>query len=442
MSPSPLVALAEAAAAVHADDVRALTAAQRKARLVTLRSTIDALELTFDETVAVSDAAGDGQVLDGATSTAAWLRHTLRMAPREASMHVRTARMRAHDPASDVAAAAVVDGTITYGHLQAITSALHDLTASDDSPESEGSADHRRAVHLLVDLAAQVDPAQLRAAGRHLRYVLDPDRGLADHDRQTRARRASLAPLLDGSWRLELLTTAEGGALLTQLFAATGAPTSADDQRTANQRRHDSLLDALRVAAESDALPVFGGLSPRVLITAPPEAFLATGAPPERLEATSDIASSPSDHWRPASFAGGSPVPSAVFDELICNPTLVRVLQAPTGAVLDVGRAHRFFTAAQRTALWVRDRGCRFPGCAAPWTHAHHVTPWQRGGTTDLANGLLLCSHHHRAVHGNAWVITTGPNGADDTVTFTHRSRLTVHHSALPPPDPLSARWR
>ncbi len=289
--------------------------------------------------------------------------------------HVRTARMlgHGHRRRQAPAAAAVLSGTISYPHLQAITGTLADLT---DHPSLPLDA-QTQAVELLVDLAGQVDPAGLRAAARHLRYVLDPDRGKADHDRQTQARRASLAPLLDGTWRLEMLTTAEGGALLTQLLAATGAPTSSDDTRTPTQRRHDALIDALQAAAQSDQLPVANGLSPHILITAPPNTFLPDRGSPARNEPLPD-------QWRPARFADGTPIPGPLFDQLSCNPTLTRIIQDPAGPVLDVGRAHRFFTPAQRTALWARDRGCRFPGCTAPWTHAHHITPWQQGGPTNL----------------------------------------------------------
>ena len=272
-----LAALADAVGAVTATDPHALTATERKTRLAGLRAAIDALEVAFDTTVAAADTAGDGQLLDGATSTAAWLRHTLRLAPRDAAGHVRTARMlRPPGPAPAApAAAAVLAGTISYPHLQAITGTLADLTDHPGLPPAAQS----RAVELMVDLATEVDPAGLRAAARHLRYVLDPDRGKADHDRQTQARRASLAPLLDGTWRLEMLTTAEGGALLTQLLAATGAPTSSDDARTPAQRRHDALIDALQAAAQSDQLPIANGLSPHILITTPPAAFLPPPKP-------------------------------------------------------------------------------------------------------------------------------------------------------------------
>ena len=432
--PPDLVGLADAVTTVVGVDVQHLSAAQRKDRLARLRAAIDALEVAFDTTVAAADTAGDGQLLDGATSTTAWLRHTLRMAPRDAAGHVRTARILSPHPehgdaAAAPAVAAVLDGTISYPHLQTIAGTLTDLADHQHLPPEAPT----QAVTLMVDLAGTVDPTSLRAAAKHLRYVLDPDHGKADHDRQTQARRATLAPLLDGTWRLEMLTTPEGGALLTALLDATSAPVSADDPRTPTQRRHDTLLDALQAAAQSDQLPIANGLSPHILITTPPNAYLPQDRNTDQPLAEHWL----SGQWRPARFANGTPIPAPLFDQLTCNPTLTRIIQEPTGRVLDVGRTHRFFTPTQRTALYARDHGCRFPGCTAPWTHAHHITGWQHGGTTDLTNGLLLCGHHHRAIHDRTWTITGGPHGANDTLTFTHRGGLTTHHSPLPPPDPL-----
>ena len=58
-------------------------------------------------------------------------------------------------------------------------------------------------------------------------------------------------------------------------------------------------------------------------------------------------------------------------------------------------------SAAQRSALAVRDRHCRFPGCDRPgsWCDAHHVWHWSEGGPTDLDNLVLLCRRHHRMLH-------------------------------------------
>jgi predicted restriction endonuclease len=63
-----------------------------------------------------------------------------------------------------------------------------------------------------------------------------------------------------------------------------------------------------------------------------------------------------------------------------------------------------------RTALGLRDGGCRFPGCDRPleWTDGHHIRHWADGGETSLDNLVSLCRRHHRAVHEEGWQITLG----------------------------------
>ena len=107
---------------------------------------------------------------------------------------------------------------------------------------------------------------------------------------------------------------------------------------------------------------------------------------------------------------------SYLLGYLSCTATLTRVLLDGNGAPLDVGRAHRLATPAQRKALAVRDGGCIVPGCACPPDGAdvHHVIAWSTGGATDLANLVMLCARHHQMVHmgilavkvehGRAWV--------------------------------------
>lgn len=76
--------------------------------------------------------------------------------------------------------------------------------------------------------------------------------------------------------------------------------------------------------------------------------------------------------------------------------------------VLDLGVGRRFFTAAQRAALAVRDGGCVWPGCPAPpgWCEAHHVVAWEHGGPTDLSNAALLCPFHHHRLDVDGWGLT------------------------------------
>jgi hypothetical protein len=81
------------------------------------------------------------------------------------------------------------------------------------------------------------------------------------------------------------------------------------------------------------------------------------------------------------------------------------------GHVLCVGRTYRTATKAQRTALMVRDRHCRFPGCRVDVhrCEAHHVLEWELGGATCLSNLVLLCRAHHVLVHEGGWRISSDP---------------------------------
>jgi hypothetical protein len=59
----------------------------------------------------------------------------------------------------------------------------------------------------------------------------------------------------------------------------------------------------------------------------------------------------------------------------------------------------------------VRDGGhCRFPAC--PYRHydIHHMTPWELGGTTDVANGFSCCRRNHRLIHAG-YSVDGEPNG-------------------------------
>ena len=68
---------------------------------------------------------------------------------------------------------------------------------------------------------------------------------------------------------------------------------------------------------------------------------------------------------------------------------------------LELGRMTRVPSAAQRRAVILRDRHCRFPGWDRPpaWGDVHHITHWPDGGRTDLCNLILLCRRHHTMCH-------------------------------------------
>ncbi|NMM88077.1 HNH endonuclease, partial [Rhodococcus sp. SRB_17] len=86
---------------------------------------------------------------------------------------------------------------------------------------------------------------------------------------------------------------------------------------------------------------------------------------------------------------------------LACDCMLSMVLLDGHGAPLDVSPLKRLVSAAQRTALIARDKGCAFPSCDAvpAWCDAHHIRPWSQGGSTVMGNLTLLCRAHHTLIH-------------------------------------------
>jgi hypothetical protein len=95
----------------------------------------------------------------------------------------------------------------------------------------------------------------------------------------------------------------------------------------------------------------------------------------------------------------GTALAPAATERLLCDATVVEVVESSRGNVLDVGRRRRTIPTLLRRALRLRDRGCRFPGCTNRLVDGHHVVPWARGGATALENLCSLCRRHHTYVH-------------------------------------------
>ena len=80
------------------------------------------------------------------------------------------------------------------------------------------------------------------------------------------------------------------------------------------------------------------------------------------------------------------------------------------------------------TAIRLRDRHCRAPGCTRPAARCDcdHVVPYPRGETT-LANGCCLCRRHHRLkTHAPGWGLAACPDGSIRWTTPTGRTVTTT----------------
>jgi hypothetical protein len=136
--------------------------------------------------------------------------------------------------------------------------------------------------------------------------------------------------------------------------------------------------------------------------------------------------------------ADAHPIPPAAVRRLACDADLIPVVLDGHGHTLDVGRARRTATPAQRTALRAMYRTCGHPHCTVRFgdCEIHHVTPWHPTGRSDLDNLLPLCGQHHHLVHEGGWRLTLDPDRTihlqrpDGTPAYT--GLTTTRHARAP----------
>ncbi len=181
-------------------------------------------------------------------------------------------------------------------------------------------------------------------------------------------------------------------AALDPLCRPVPLPDGSPDPRPIDKRRGDAVGQILRTYLSQSTRPMSGGVLPHVTLIRPAPAAAVGGE-----EAV-------------ARLGFGGPISAVTADLIACDSTLTNVIVDYSGVTLDVGRAERLFTHAIRKALGVRDGGCAHPGCGRPvsWCDAHHIQPWNAGGTTSLDNGVLLCRLHHTLIHHGGWQVYLG----------------------------------
>jgi Domain of unknown function (DUF222)/HNH endonuclease len=428
-----------------AEELDGLSDAALSEQVLQLRRLGDRLEGHWLKELAAVDARGAAGA-DQATqapSTASWLRGRLRLGASAATSAVRTARALFRGPLT-ATAQALCDGEISAAHASALAHGTHDL------PDQVAKA----AEPVLVAAARRLDPPRLRRVITHLQLAADPEGADQQAERRHGRRGLWVAPTLEGMVALQGLLDPEAGHLLLAALEPLARPHRADDPRSGDQRRADALTELARRALEGDRLPRTGGVRPQLTVVVDLDSLLgrpgALGgelgwAEPLSPEAcrrlacdsaltrvlvsrrpTADLGIYDHDadpgghHHHPCGDLDGD---EGFADRLRTAMTLLPpILGGAPSQPLDVGRASRVVSPAQRSALAVRDGGCVFPDCARPlaWCEGHHLVSWLDGGPTDLANLALLCRQHHRAIHEGGWQLTRGPDGRF-TATPPHR---------------------
>ncbi len=122
-----------------------------------------------------------------------------------------------------------------------------------------------------------------------------------------------------------------------------------------------------------------------------------------------------------ATTSTGDTMTAGQARRLACQAGILPGVLGGRSEILDLGRVQRFFKAAVRRAIDLRDKECTAGGCHIPaaYCHAHHFRrPWSQGGRTSVHEGKLLCPFHHGRAHDIKWHTH---HHADGSTTFTRR---------------------
>ncbi|MEW5809300.1 MAG: DUF222 domain-containing protein [Actinomycetota bacterium] len=343
-------------------------------------------------------------------------------------------------PVLPATAVAQEQGLITGEHVSEIRKAVDKLPGFCDTATREQFEVE------LVRTAVGAGPKETRDAADLTLFLLDQDGPEPDDAERVRKRGLNKSPQRrDGmtQWRADL--TPEAAAVWEAIFAryaapgmcnpddpepcTSGTPTQAqidNDHRSLAHRQHDALLAVGRIALMSGELGQLNGLPVTVIVR----------TTLQDLESRAGIGTT----------GGGTRLPIRDVIRMGAHAShYLAVFDRATGSALDLFRARRVASAAQRIMLIAREGGCTKPGCpvGAYGCQVHHVTnDWAAGGLTNIDDLGLACPPDNRSVGEGGW--TTSMNARHEVEWTppadldTGQTRINTHHTPerlLRPPD-------
>ncbi|WP_141014800.1 HNH endonuclease signature motif containing protein [Nocardioides sambongensis] len=362
-------------------------------------------------------ASGDVASVRGARDVAGWV--ALQTGTEPLRLRSESKVATSVDRAWPRVGAAMARGALSLEQARVITAGLDALPARIDD-----EARTRAEVHLVgLGTGEREDAPEGGYGPRHLRMlaerVLDvvaPEIAEEEDAKRLAALEAAahaktslkIRSLGDGLTRITALVPDPIAArLATYLDAFTsprqhhaGTGGNPDAERLPQHRARGLAFGALLEHLDPAKLPVHGGDATTVIVTIDHDQLTHHLGTAGLLDPGHDNGGElriSADHAR----------------RLACTARILPAVLGGKSEVLDLGRARRLFTAAQRTALGLRDKTCRGEGCSIParWCEAHHLDPWSKGGKTNLDDGVLLCAFHHHLEHDPASTTTRLANG-------------------------------
>jgi hypothetical protein len=362
--------------------------------------------------------------------TATLLSQLLRISASEAGGRVRDAADlgprrgptgAALPPVFARVAAAQAAGSICAAHARIITATIDALPAAVQAEHDESVQD------FLLEQAHLLDPKLLAVIARRISDTLDPEGTRSTEHDQARRRELTISQRPDGSAQLHGELNAIGTEALLAVLDTLARPAPAADgqrdPRTARQRRHDGLQDAMLMLLKSEQLPDCGGVAATIILTITEEqAETRTGL---------------------VTTGHGAQISITQALSLAGDARIMPVTLTKTRRITGYGTAHRIFTETQRLAMTARDKGCSFPTCTAPptWCQAHHITDFAITRRTSVDDATLLCGFHHREHPKLGWtcqMINGTPHWTPPTwIDPTQTPRRNRTHDPHPHPVPL-----
>lgn len=370
--------------------------------------------------------AGDA---DGFVDAGAWVARESRTSGAEAARSVQLASSLESLP---LASGALSDGLISVQHAQIIAQAAKQL------PSDLSSGERTRVETALTEQAKLVDPATLQKVSRRAVEIAGRSIAAADAHENQVVRTAEEVALLktklsmhdndDGTTSGHFTVPTFAGTILRKAVQQITAPRRAaaraalEDGRSwtktedyAGDWSHQYGLALVELLEHLPTDRLHSKVAATVVVT----------MDAEQLRAEVADAGMTVPGLRVAGTDVGLDISAGRARQLACSAQIIPAVLGGASVPLDLGRASRLFSDAQRTLLAIRYKSCAAHGCDRPyaWSELHHQHPWEHGGRTDLNQAIPLCWFHHRKVHDIGYLNTiTGKPDGTLRVAFRRRT--------------------
>ncbi len=343
-------------------------------------------------------------------------------------------------PLLPATAAAQAQGVINGEHVEVIRKAISRLPdATDPTTAAQFETD-------LARTAQGVGPKELKDVAELTLFLLDQDGPEPDDTERARKRGLSKGKQgRDGMIPVKGELTPEAWATWEVIFAkyaapgmcnpddeqpcTCGTPSQAQidaDHRSLAQRQHDALVAVGRIALMSGELGQLNGLPVSIIIR----------TTLQDLESRAGVGVT----------GGGTVMPIREVIRLAAHANhYLAVFDRATGSAMNLYRARRVASPAQRIMLIAREGGCTKPSCTvgAYGAQVHHARQdWIEGGHTNVDDMTLACGVDNRMVGPDGWTTTVNDQHEVEWIRPPHldtgQARTNFYHQPeklLQPPD-------